>query len=113
VLKQRQQQAAGDGQADALGLGRGGEAGQAVGIEDDGAVELSVEVVALGTEVIVVLREGVELLAVVGAIDGLNHAGCVAVEGLTGGAAEDSLSGDSPVGAVEDSGGVGDAQGRR
>jgi hypothetical protein len=112
-LEQRDQQAAGDGQADALGLGGGGEAGEAVGIEDDGPVELSAQLVAFGAEAIGVPGEVVELLAMDGAIDGLKDARGVAVEGLTGGATEGGLVGDGAVGSGEDSGGVGDTQRRR
>jgi hypothetical protein len=74
LLEQRQQQASGDGQADAFGLGGGGEAGELVGIEDAGVLELLLEVAALGAESVVVLGKLVQLLAVVGAVHGLDDA---------------------------------------
>lgn len=84
-----------------------------VGIEDDGLPELSVEAVALGAEAVVVLGEVVKLSAVVGAVNRLNDAGGVAVERLTRSSREGGLTRDGAVGAVEDSGGVGDAKWRR
>ena len=113
MLEQRQQQTPGDGQADAFGLSRGGEAGEVVGIEDDGLLELSLESIPLGVEAVVVVLKVVKPLAGVRTVNGLKHFGSVAVEGLAGGAAAGGLSGDGAVGAIEDSSGVGDAKRRR
>jgi hypothetical protein len=110
LLEKRQQQAAGDGQADAFGLRRGGEAGEVIGIEDDGLLELAAQAVALRTEAVVVLGKGLQVVAVVGAVHGLKDAGSVAVEGLPRSAGEGGLSGDGAVGTVADGSGVGDAE---
>src|SRR5271168_2556036 len=112
LLEERPQQTPGDGQADAFGLSRGGETGEPVGIEDDSLLQMLVEAVTLGAEVVVFLGKVLKLLAVIGAVHSLNDSGSVAVECLTRSAGERSLSGDRPVGADEDSGGVGDAQRR-
>jgi hypothetical protein len=87
--------------------------GELVGIEDDGVLELLVEVVAFDAEAVVVLAKVVQLLAVIGAINGLHDARRVAVERLTGRAGECGLSGDGTVGTIENSGGVGDTKRRR
>jgi hypothetical protein len=84
-----------------------------VGIEDDGLLEWAVEEVPLRAKAVMVLLKVLKALVVVGAVHGLHDPGRVAVEGLTRSAREGGLSGDSPVGAVEDGGGVGDAQRRR
>jgi hypothetical protein len=75
LLEQRQQQTPGDGQADALRLGRGGEAGEVVRIEGDGLPELLAEAVALGAEAVVVLGQLLQLLSVLGAVQGLHDPG--------------------------------------
>ena len=74
---------------------------------------MSVQVIPLSAEAVAVLGEALKLLAVIGAVNGLNDPRGVAVERLTGSAAESSSSGNGPVGAVKDGGGVGDAQRRR
>jgi hypothetical protein len=84
-----------------------------VNIENDSLLELLVKVVALGAEAVVVLGQLLKLLAVLGAIDGLHDLEGVPVERLARGAREGSLSSDSAVAAVEDSGSVGDAKRRR
>jgi hypothetical protein len=109
VLEQRQQQPSGDGQADTFGLCRGREAGELVRIEDDGMLELLVEMIAFGAEPVVILRKVVQLLTVVGAIHGLHNAWRVPVKRLPAGARECGLSGNGTVGSVEDGGSVGDA----
>lgn len=81
-----------------------------VGIQDDGLLELLTQEVALGAETVVVLAKFLKAVVVVGAINGLNDLGSVAVEGLTRAAGEGGLSGDGAVGAVEDRGGVGEAK---
>jgi hypothetical protein len=63
-------------------LGRGGEAGEAVGIEDDGLLELPVEAVAVGVEAVVVVLKVVKPLARVRTVNGQKHFGRVAVERL-------------------------------
>jgi hypothetical protein len=107
------QQTPGDGQADAFRLSRGGEAGEGVGIENDGLLELSVEAVPLGTETVVVLLKVLKPLLVVGAVHGLKDLGSVAVECLPRSAGEGGLSGNGPVGSIKDGGGVGDTKVRR
>jgi hypothetical protein len=113
LWEQGQQQTPGDGQANALSLSRGGEAGEAVGIEDDGLLELSMESVPLGVEAVVVVVKLLKPLAGVRTVNGLKHFGRVAVEGLTGRSAASGLSGDGAVGSIKDSSGVGDAKRRR
>ena len=89
-----------------------GEAGELVGIKDDGLLEWSVELLALDAEAVVLLRKFMKLLAVVGTFHGLNDPWRIAVEGLTGGCGSCGLSSDGTVRPVEDSGGVGDAKRR-
>jgi hypothetical protein len=76
---------------------------EVIGVFNPGAVRV-------GAEAVVVLGQLLTLLAALGTIDGLHDLEGVAVERLTRGAREGSLSRDSAVGAVEDSGGVGDAK---
>lgn len=109
LLEQGQQQPSGDGQADTFGLCRGREAGELVSIEDDGMLELLVEMIAFGAEPVVILRKALQLLTVVGAIHGLHDAWRVPVKCLPAGAGECGLSGNGPVGTVEDGSSVGDA----
>ena len=78
-------------------------------IQGQGLLELVTQAVALGAEAVVSLAKFLTALVVVGAVDGLKDLRSVAVEGLTRGAGEGGLSGDGAVGAIEDSGGVGDA----
>jgi hypothetical protein len=113
LLEHGQQQTAGDGQTDAFGLSRGGETSQALGIEEGGLLELSVEMVAFGAETVVVLGKILKLLTKGGASNGLKDAWSIAVESLARSAGEVRLSGDGSVRTSKDSGGVGDAQGRR
>jgi hypothetical protein len=63
-------------------LGGGGEAGEAVGIEDDGLLELPVEAVALGVEAMVVVLKVVKPLANVRTLHSLKHFGRIAVKCL-------------------------------
>jgi hypothetical protein len=99
-----------DGQADAIGRCRGGETGEAVGIEDQGLPELYLEEVPVGAKAVVVVLQALKPLAVGGAVHGLKDSGNTAVEGLPGRVGEGGSSGDSPYGAVQDGGGVGDAE---
>ncbi len=108
--KQRPQQPLGDGQADAFRLGRGGETGEVVGIEDHGLLELSLDEFSVSAEAVVIVLQALKPLAFVRAFNGLKDFGSVAVEGLAGSVGEGGLSGDGPVGAVQNSGGVGDAE---
>lgn len=96
--------------ADPFGLRRGGETGEWVGIENDGMLELVLEVVALGAESVVVLAKAVQLLAVERAVHGRDDPWRIAVECLPGDAGASGLPGDSTVGSIEDGGGVGDAK---
>jgi hypothetical protein len=80
--KQGVQQATGDGQADPFRLGGGREAGEVVGAEDQRLVQLSLESVPVGAEVIVLVLEVLKPLAGVGTAHGLKHFGRIAVKGL-------------------------------
>jgi hypothetical protein len=110
LRQERQEQAPRDGQADAFGLGDSSETGEVVGIEDQGLLELALELIACSPELVDVVLEGLEALLGVGAGEGLEDCGRVPVQGLTGEADPLRLSGDRPIGAVENSGGVGDTQ---
>jgi len=76
-------------------------------------LELALQRVAFGAQAVPVVLEGVEPPLAVGALDGLEDFGSVALEGLAGGAGKGGLPGDGPVGAIEDGRGVGDAESRR
>ena len=110
---ERSEKAAGDGQADALGLGDTGELGQGVGINEHGLLELAAERHAFGVEAVDLVLEMLEAPLGVGAIDGLEDFGGVAVECLAGDARAFGVLGDGTVGSIEDSSGVGDAKRRR
>jgi hypothetical protein len=62
---------------------------------------------------LILLKEALEALAFVGARDGPEDLGGVAVEGLSGGGTEAGASGDGAVAVLEDGSGVGDAKGGR
>ena len=107
--QQRRQEAAGDGEADALGLGRAGEGGQRVVLQDDGVVKENLEFAEVAAEGVELVAQSLELGWVVEILEALQEALAVAVEGLAG---ESLLSGalaDSAVGPVEDGGSIGDA----
>jgi hypothetical protein len=110
AAEQDGQQASGDGQADALGLSGAGELGLALRVAADDLGEL---VIQLGDAVVKALRLLEQLLeswVVVGASDGVEDLGVVAVESLSGGTAQSCALADVAVMAVEDGGGVGDAK---
>lgn len=109
----RHQQPSGDRQADTFGLRRGGKAGEGVRIEHGHLLALTAQKIALGAERVVSGVEFLQLLLVVGAIDGLKDVRSVAVKGLPRSTGAGGLSGDGTVGPVEDSGGGGDAKVRR
>ena len=104
------EQAAGDGQADAFGLGGGREAGQAVTAEDDGLLELTPQVIAFGIKAVAFVLEGVAAVLGRAARDGLEDAGRVAVQGLPGSPGQSGLSGNRPVGSLKDGRGIGNAE---
>jgi hypothetical protein len=108
--QQRAQEAAGDGQADALGLGDARELGQRVGIDAYGLLQLAAQRSDLGTEAIDLVPEILELPLGRGALDGLEDFRGVAVERLPAEAGALGLVADGAVGSIEDGGGVGDAQ---
>ena len=105
------QQGAGGGQADALGLGRGGEPGLPVGPPGDGPRQLLAQAVGLGPglgELAAQLGQGPrEAVGVEVAGDGLG----LAVQPLPRGAAAAGQAGDVAVTAPEDGVGAGDAVG--
>jgi hypothetical protein len=72
---ERSEEAAGDGQADALRLGDAGERGQGVGIDEHGLLELAAERRAFGAEAVDLVLEIRETPPGVGAIDGLENLG--------------------------------------
>jgi hypothetical protein len=106
---ERSEEAAGDGQADALRLGDAGELGQGVGIDEHGLLELAAEYGAFGAEAVDLVLEILETPLGVGALDGLENFGDVAIECLAGDARAFGVLADGAVGAIEDGGGIGDA----
>ncbi len=106
----RSEEAAGDGQADALRLGGAGEPGQGVGIDEYGLLELAAERRAFGAEAVDPVLEFLAAPLGVGAIDGLENFGGVAIECLAGDARAFGVLGDGAVGSIEDGGGIGDAE---
>jgi hypothetical protein len=95
------QEAAGDGEADALGLGHGGELGLAVVVEEDRAVEAPPQVVAVGLALVELLSQAEDLLAVPIAVELIEDGGVVAVDGLSAEAVLLGESGDVAVAAAE------------
>jgi hypothetical protein len=81
------QKAAGDGQADAFGLGGGGEQGLAVGVAGDSLGALAFECGDACVKAVVLLEKIVEAFFALGPVDGVEDTGGVAIEGLSGGAA--------------------------
>jgi hypothetical protein len=110
---ERREEAAGDGQADALRLGDAGELGQGVSIDEHSLLELAAERLTFGAEAVDLVLEILETPIGVGAIDGLENFGGVAVECLAGDARAFGVLGDGAVGSIEDSGGIGDAESGR
>jgi hypothetical protein len=103
------EEAAGDGEADALGLGGAGEGGQAVVVEEDGGVEERLEFGEMSAQRVELFAEVLEWRRVVVFLEGLQEPLGVAVEGLAGKALLAGASGDVAVGPIEDGGGIGDA----
>ena len=106
----RGEQAAGDRETDALGLGRTGKGSEAVLIDDYGGVEDGPEFAEVLAEFGDLIAESLELCGGVRFIEGLEDPVGVAIQGLPGKAVLLGPSGDSAVGSVEDSGGIGDAE---
>src|SRR5262249_5130658 len=110
--QQRGEQAARDGEADAIGLGGAGKGGQAIVIEED-------RVLAQRLQFSQVRAQGVELFAellagrqVAGLLEGVQDPLGVAIEGLAGQALLLGALGNAAGGAVRDGGGIGDAERR-
>jgi len=108
--QQRGQETAGDGQADALGLGGAGKGGQGILVEKNGVVKQCLELGKVAAQGVQLLAECLELRRVVVLLEGVQESLGVAVEGLAGKALGLGASGDVAVGPVEDSGGIGDAK---
>jgi hypothetical protein len=106
----RGQQAAGDGETDALGLRGTGKGGEAVLIDDDGGVEDRAEFAEEAAEFGDLIAEPLELCGGVLAVEGLEDSVGVAIQGLSGEALLVSSAGDVAVGPVQDGGGIGDAE---
>jgi len=103
------QEAAGEGETDALGLGRGGELGLLVQVENDGVFQAPLQVVGVGLELVELLAEAQGFLSVCAVVEVVADGVGVAVDGLS---AEAALSGEScnvAVAAEEDGGGAGEA----
>ncbi len=98
------------GKLDALRLGDAGEMGPRVGIDEHGLLELATERRAFGAEAVALVLEILETPLGVGAIDGLENFGGVAIECLAGDARAFGVLGDGAVGSIEDGGGIGDAE---
>jgi hypothetical protein len=94
-------------------LGGAGELGLAFGVEGDDLSELALKVREAVTQPLILPEEMLEALAFVGALDGPENLGGVAVEGLSGGGTKAGTSGDGAVAVLEDGSGVGDAKGGR
>jgi hypothetical protein len=110
ALPQRDlQEAAGDGQADALGLGDGGELGLAILVQDDGLFQAALKVVAAGLELVPLLPEAPDFLAVTLAVEVAEDGAGLAVDGLSAEAVLLGQSCDVAVASEEDGGGAGEA----
>jgi hypothetical protein len=103
------QEAAGEREADALGLRHGGELGLAAVVEEGGVIEAPLQVVATGLESVELLAEAQGILAVGEAAEVIEDGRGRAVKGLSAEAVELGESCDIAVAAEEDSGGAGDA----
>src|SRR5262249_22083700 len=75
-------EAAGQGETDALGLGGGDELGLLVRVENDGAFQAPLQVVATGLELVELLAEAQGFLAVRKAVEVVAGGAGVAVDGL-------------------------------
>jgi hypothetical protein len=103
------QEAAGEGEADALGLGRGGELGLLVLIDNDGLRQAPLQVIAAGLELVELLAEAQGFLAVGQAIEVVADSVGMAVDGLSAEAVLLGESCDVAVASEEDGGGAGEA----
>jgi hypothetical protein len=101
------EQSACDGQADALGLRSAGKGGEVVLLEDDRVLEGFLELGNLGAELGV---SGLEGGIDGGSLEGSEQLLRIAVECLSGALLLLGASGDLTVRAVEDGGGIGDAE---
>jgi hypothetical protein len=97
------QEAAADGEADALGLRGSGERGLLVLAEDDGLVEAALHVSAAGLQLVELLAEAEGFLAVAFAVEVVAYGVGLAVDGLSAGAALLGQSGDVAVATEEGS----------
>jgi len=98
------QEAAGDGEADALGLGHGGELGLAVVVEKDRVSEASLQGVATGLALVELLSEAEDFLAL--AVQVLQDGVAVAVDGLSAEVMQLGEACDIAVATEEDGGGA-------
>src|SRR5439155_27326141 len=103
------QEAAGQGEADALGLGGGGELGLLVLIDNDGLLQAPLQVIAAGLELVELLAEAQGFLAVRKAVEVVADGVGLAVDGLSAEAVLLGESCDVAVAAEQDSGGAGEA----
>jgi hypothetical protein len=106
------QEAAGDGQTDADGLGGAGELGLAVLVEGHGGVETPLQVVTAAEGLIELLAEAEDFLAVRRGLEVLADGVGLSVDGLS---AESVFLGDACDGAIaseEGGGGAGDTLGK-
>jgi hypothetical protein len=110
LSQQRRQQAAGDGQTDALGLGDAGELSQGVGIDEHGLLPLAEQRRVVSAEAVDLVLEILQEPLGSSAIDGLENLGGVAVKGLPGESRALGLLGDGAIRSVTDGCGVGDAE---
>ena len=103
------QEAAGEGEADALGLGRGGELGLLVLIDNDGLLQAALQVVTAGLELVELLSEVTDVRAVAVAVEVAQDGAGLAVDGLSAQAVALGESCDVAVASEEDGGGAGEA----
>jgi hypothetical protein len=106
--QQWRQQAAGDGEADPLGLSRAGEGGEGVLLQEYSVVEQGLEFAEVALESVALLAEGLQLGWVVEFLKAVQETLAIAVKGLAG---EPLLAGalaDRAVGPVENGGSIGD-----
>jgi hypothetical protein len=94
-------------------LGRAGELGLTFCVERDDVSQLALDVSDAVTEPLILLEQILETLGFVGARDGTENLGGVAVEGLSGAGTEAGASGNGAVAVFKDGGGVGDTEGGR
>ena len=112
VAQEDAEQAAGDRQADAFGLGGAGELGLQVGGEDDGPAPLGLELLQAGSQVGDLLLQAGELLLLGGAVEVAEDGVGFAVEALARDAALLGVVADVAAAAEADDGGTGETQRR-